>query len=115
MEQNATSKIKQTEQFMLVLWAFFLISLYACSFLVEYHFPHEEEKEILGRKVLGDLQKLFFFALMGMGFLIDLVRMRENKNNAFVFLFSSLLLGTLAGGIGAIQYKFFNILTGGMK
>ena len=97
---------------MLVLWAFFLISLYACSFLVEYHFPHEEEKEILGRKVLGDLQKLFFFALMGMGFLIDLVRMRENTNNAFVFLFSSLLLGALAGGIGAIQYKFFDLLTG---
>ncbi len=97
---------------MLVLWAFFLISLYACSFLVEYHFPHEEEREVLGRKVLGDLQKLFFFALMGMGFLMDLVRMRENKNNAFIFLFSSLLLGALAGGIGAIQYKFFDLLTG---
>ena len=60
MEQNTINKLKQTEQFMLMLWAFFLIVLYACAFLIEYHFPHEEEEMVLGRKVLSDLQGLFF-------------------------------------------------------
>ena len=85
MEQNTINKLKQTEQFMLMLWAFFLIVLYTCSFLTEYHFPHEEEEMVLGRKVLSDLQRLFFFSLMGVGFLIDLVRMREDRNKAFIF------------------------------
>ena len=112
MEQNTINKLKQTEQFMLMLWAFFLIVLYACSFLTEYHFPHEEEV-VLGRKVLSDLQRLFFFSLMGMGVLIDLVRMREDRNKAFVFLLLSLLLGGFSGGVGAIQYQVFHFVAGG--
>ena len=113
MEQNTINKLKQTEQFMLMLWAFFLIVLYATSFLTEYHFPHDEEEMVLGRKVLSDLQRLFFFALMGMGFLIDLVRMREDRNKAFIFLLLSLLLGSFSGGIGAIQYQAFYYVLGG--
>ena len=50
---------------------------------------------------------------MGMGFLIDLVRMRENKNKAYIFLLLSLLLGSLSGGIGAIQNQAFNYIAGG--
>ena len=69
---------------------------------------------VLGRKVLGDLQRLFFFSLMGLGFLIDLVRMREDRNKAFIFLLLSLLLGGFSGGIGAIQYQaFYHVLGGG--
>ena len=113
MEQNTINKLKQTEQFMLMLWAFFLIVLYACAFLIEYHFPHEEEEMVLGRKVLSDLQRLFFFSLMGVGFLIDLVRMREDRNKAFIFLLLSLLLGGFSGGIGAIQYQVFHLIAGG--
>ena len=56
---------------------------------------------------------LFFFSLMGLGFLIDLVRMREDRNKAFIFLFLSLLLGSLSGGVGAIQYQVFNFIVGG--
>jgi len=112
MEQNATDKIKQTERFMIGLWAFFLIVLYACSFLTEYHFGTKEEEIVAGKKILGDLQRLFFFALMGLGFLIDLVRMREDRNKAFIFLFLSLLLGGFSGGIGAIQYWAFRYLLG---
>ena len=112
MEQNTINKLKQTEQFMLMLWAFFLIVLYACAFLIEYHFPHEEEEMVLGRKVLSDLQGLFFFSLMGVGFLIDLVRMREDRNKAFIFLLLSLFLGGFSGGVGAIQYQVFNFIVG---
>ena len=69
---------------------------------------------VVGRKILNDLQRLFFFALMGAGFLIDLVRMREDRNKAFIFLLLSLLLGGFSGGIGAIQYQaFYHVLGGG--
>ena len=68
---------------------------------------------VLGRKVLGDLQRLFFFSLMGLGFLIDLVRMREDRNKAFIFLLLSLFLGGFSGGVGAIQYQVFNLIVGG--
>ena len=99
---------------MISLWAFFLIVLYICSFLTEYHYPEKEEEIVLGRKVLNDMQQLFFFALMGAGFLIDLVRMREDRNKAFIFLLLSLLLGGFSGGIGALQYQVFCfILEGG--
>ena len=50
---------------------------------------------------------------MGVGFLIDLVRMREDRNKAFIFLLSSLLLGSFSGGIGAIQYQAFYYALGG--
>ena len=66
-----------------------------------------------GEVILNDLQKLFFFALMGIGFLIDLVRMRENKNNAFVFLLLTLFLGGFSGGIGTMQYKAISQILGG--
>ncbi|MBT6663627.1 MAG: hypothetical protein HOB58_10810 [Nitrospina sp.] len=112
MVQSTINKIKQTERLMLMLWSFFLIVLYMCSFLAEYHFPHEEEEMVLGRKVLGDLQRLFFFSLMGLGFLIDLVRMREDRNKAFIFLLLSLFLGGFSGGVGAIQYQVFNFIVG---
>ena len=112
MVQSTINKIKQTERLMLMLWSFFLIFLYMCSFLTEYHFPHEEEEMVLGRKVLGDLQRLFFFSLMGLGFLIDLVRMREDRNKAFIFLLLSLFLGGFSGGVGAIQYQVFNFIVG---
>ena len=68
---------------------------------------------VLGRKVLGDLQRLFFFSLMGLGFLIDLVRMREDRNKAFIFLLLSLFLGGFSGGVGAIQYQVFNFIVRG--
>ena len=113
MEQNATNKIKQTEHFMIGLWSFFLIVLYGCSFLIEYHFGNKEEEVVVGKKILDDLQRLFFFALMGLGFLIDLVRMREDRNKAFIFLFLSLILGGFSGGIGAIQYWAFRYFLGG--
>jgi hypothetical protein len=113
MVQSTINKIKQTERLMLMLWSFFLIVLYMCSFLTEYHFPHEEEEMVLGRKILSDLQRLFFFSLMGLGFLIDLVRMREDRNKAFIFLLLSLFLGGFSGGVGAIQYQVFNFIVRG--
>jgi hypothetical protein len=112
-DEGAINKIKQTEHFMLMLWVFFLIVIYACSFLTEYYYQFESIKVAAGEKILNDLKGVFFFSLMGMGFLVDLVRMRENKNKAYIFLLLSLLLGSLSGGIGAIQYQAFNYIAGG--
>ena len=97
---------------MIGLWAFFLTVLYVCSFLIEYHYPQEEEKVLVGKKILNDLQRLFYFALMGIGFLIDLVRMREDRKKAFIFLLLSFLLGGFSGGVGAIQYNLFSYIAG---
>ena len=114
MAQDSKEKLEQTQRFMLMLWTVFLIVLYACSFLTEYHFSGEKEEMAAGEKILNDLQKLFFFALMGMGFLIDLVRMREDQNKAFIFLLLTLLLGGFSGGIGAMQSQFIShVLRGG--
>ena len=114
MERDTRGKIEETQRFMLMLWAIFLIILYVCSFLVEYHFPGQEEDLVAGEKILTDLQKVFFFALMGMGFLIDLVNMRYDKNKAYVFLIWSLVLGGFSSGIGAMQYHvIFQIMGGG--
>jgi hypothetical protein len=112
MAQDTRKNIKHTERFMLILWAVFLIVLYACSFLNEYHFSGIQKEEALGKKILDDLQKLFFFALMGVGFLIDLVRMREDKNKAFIFLLLTLVVGGLSGGIGAMQFHFISKVIG---
>ena len=111
--EGAISKIKQTEHLMLMLWVFFLTVIYICSFLTEYHYQLESKEVAVGEKILNDLKGVFFFGLMGMGFLIDLVRMRENKNKAYIFLLLSLLLGSLSGGIGAIQYQAFNYIADG--
>ena len=108
--EGAINKIKETEHFMIMLWVFFLIIIYLCSFLIEYHYQLESTEVVAGEKILNDLKGVFFFGLMGMGFLIDLVRMRENKNKAFIFLLLSLLMGSLSGGIGAIQYQAFNYI-----
>ena len=114
MKQDARKKIQQTERFVLMLWTVFLIILYVCSFLAEYHPPNESEEMVAKEIILNDLQKLCFFALMGLGFLIDIIRMQENRNNAFVFLLLTLFLGGFSGGIGAMQAQFiFHITRGG--
>jgi hypothetical protein len=112
-DEGAINKIKQTEHFMLMLWVFFLIVIYVCSFLTEYYYQLESIKVAAGEKILNDLKGVFFFALMGMGFLVDLVRMRQNRNKAYIFLLLSLLLGSLSGAIGAIQCQAFNYIAGG--
>ena len=47
---------------------------------------------------------------MGMGFLIDLVRMRQDRGQAFLFLALSLAVGGFAGGVGALQYRALTFL-----
>jgi hypothetical protein len=98
-------KIAQTLTLLHRVWALFLIAVYFAGFMDEYHFPGNREKPLEGEAILWNVQRVLFFGLMFVGFLIDLVQMREDRNKAFLFLLLSLLLGGFSSWISAIQCK----------
>ena len=95
------------------VWVLFLIAVYCMGFINEYKFPGLREEPLEGEAILWNVQRVLFFGLMCVGFLIDAVQMRENRQKAFLFLFLSLILGGLSGWISAIQFQvlssIFNI------
>lgn|GEM_PF-427779 len=94
------------------IWALFLIAVYFSGFMDEYHFPGNQNEPLEAEAILWNAQRVLFFGLMFVGFLIDLVQMREDRNKAFLFLFLSLLLGGFSGWISAIQCKIVTQLFG---
>jgi hypothetical protein len=98
-------KIAQTLTLLHRVWALFLIALYFAGFMDEYHFPGNREKPLEGEAILWNVQRVLFFGLMFVGFLIDLVQIREDRNKAFLFLLLSLLLGGFSSWISAFQCK----------
>ena len=98
-------KTAQALELLKKVWVLFLVALYMCGFYTELHFPGVREKPLVQEKVLMDAQKVLFFGLMVVGFLVDMVQMREDRNKAFIFLFLSLFLGGLAGVIGGLQFQ----------
>ena len=94
------------------IWVLFLFVLLAMGMLTENYFPGERETPEKGEEILWNLQQLFFFGLMSIGFLIDIVQMRGDRNKAFIFLFLSLMLGGLAGMAGAMQYRLLALVLG---
>jgi len=95
------------------VWALFLIAVYFAGFMDEYHFPGNRSEPLEPEAILWNVQRVLFFGLMFVGFLIDLVQMREDRHKAFLFLFLSLLLGGFSGWISTIQckilFQLFNI------
>ncbi|MEC7640967.1 MAG: hypothetical protein VYC17_02325 [Nitrospinota bacterium] len=100
----------QKEHEMLILlqqaWAILLIGMYFACFMNEYYYPGFHNKPLEGEDVFWDVQKVLFFGLLGVGFLMDITRMRRDHNQAFLFIFLSLLLGGVSGFVGAYQFKF---------
>ena len=94
------------------VWALFLIAVYVAGFMDEYHFPGNRKEPLEAEAILWNAQRVLFFGLMFVGFLIDLVQMREDRNKAFLFLFLSLILGGFSGWISAIQCKMVTQLFG---
>jgi hypothetical protein len=94
------------------VWALFLIAVYFIGFMSEYHFPGIREEPLAGESVLWNAQRVLFFGLMFVGFLIDAVQMREDRQKAFLFLFLSLVLGGLSSWIPAIQFQVISYLSG---
>ena len=103
-------KIDQTRELLLKVWSVLLMGLYGVGFLREKMLVQEAEE--LKVDVLPDVAKLFFFALMFVAFLIDIVEMRENKEKAYRFLFLSLMLGGLSATISAMQYQALSWVLG---
>ena len=94
--------IDQTRVLLLKVWSVLLMGLYGVGFLREKMLVQQEG--VLKVDVLPDVAKLFFFALMFVAFLIDIVEMREDKEKAYRFLFLSLMLGGLSATISSMQY-----------
>ena len=103
--------IDQTRELLLKIWSILLMGLYVVGFLREKMIV--QQVETLKVDVLPDVAKLFFFALMFVAFLIDIVEMREDKEKAYRFLFLSLMLGGLSATITAMQYHVLYWVLGG--
>ncbi len=106
-------KIAETLILLHHVWALFLIAVYFSGFMDEYHFPGNRVEPLATEAILWNVQRVLFFGMMFVGFLIDLVQMREDRNKAFLFLFLSLLLGGFSGWITTLQckvlFQIFNI------
>ena len=107
----ASYNIDQTKELLLKIWSVLLMGLYGVGFLRERMLV--QQAEALKADVLPDVAKLFFFALMFVAFLMDIVEMREDKEKAYRFLFLSLMFGGLSATISAMQYHAFSWLLGG--
>jgi len=106
-------KLEETLTLLQQVWALFLISVYFSGFMAEYHFPGTREEPLEKEAILWNVQRVLFFGLMFVGFLIDLVQLRGDRHKAFLFLSLSLLLGGFSSWISAVQCKIllqlFNI------
>lgn len=106
-------KLRETITLLHQVWALFLIAVYFSGFMAEYHFPGNREEPLETEAILWNAQRVLFFGLMFVGFLIDLVQMRGDRQKAFLFLSLSLLLGGFSSWISALQCKalsqLFNI------
>ena len=107
----ASYNIDQTKELLLKVWSVLLMGLYWIGFLREKMLA--QQAEALKADLLPDVAKLFFFALMFVAFLIDIVEMRQDKQKAYLFLFLSLMLGGLSATISAMQYHACSWLLGG--
>jgi hypothetical protein len=114
--ENEPIKEPQVEETLILLkkiWVFFLVGLYAVCLYNEYRFPGTREGEPLeGEAILWKIERVFFFGLMGLGLLADIVQIRIDRSKAFLYLFASLILGGMCNLIAMGQMKFLNLFTG---
>ncbi len=114
--ENDPVKEPQVEATLILLkkiWVFFLVGLYAVCLYNEYRFPGMREEEPLeGEAILWKIQRVFFFGMMGLGFLADIVQIRIDRNKAFLYLFASLVLGGMCNLVAMGQMKLLNSFIG---
>ncbi|MFQ5716122.1 MAG: hypothetical protein ACE5GQ_03365 [Nitrospinales bacterium] len=94
------------------VWAMLLIGMYFACFMNEYYYPGFRDQPLEGEEIFWQVQRVLFFGLLGMGFLVDIVQMRADRDKAFRFIFLSLILGGLSGFIGAFQFKLISGIFG---
>ena len=107
------SQVEETLILLKKILVFFLVGLYAACLYNEYRFPGVREEEPLeGEAILWKIQRVFFFGLMGLGLLTDIVQIRIDRSKAFLYLFASLVLGGMCNLIAMGQMKLFNFFVG---
>ncbi len=99
-----TPEMEETLLTLRKVWVLFLAGLYFSCFMNEHYYPGFRTDPLPGEEYFWKLERVLLFALMGVGFMIDLVQMRVEQRKAFHFLFLSLVLGTLSNILGAVQY-----------
>ncbi|MBI4389785.1 MAG: hypothetical protein HY580_06350 [Nitrospinae bacterium] len=97
--------IAETLDLLKKVWTIFLIGLYLACFMNEKYFPGFRTEPLSGEEFFWKIQRVLFFALMAVGFLIDITQARVDRGKAFAFLFLSLILGGLANYVGAMQFR----------
>ena len=102
------AKLDDTLTLLKCVWTLFLVALYMACFLNEYKFPGFRDTPLEGEEVYWKVQRIFYFGLLTVGFLADLVQLKMDRRKAFMFLLLSLLLGGLASVIGVYQFQAVN-------
>jgi hypothetical protein len=105
-------EIAETLTLLKRVWVLFLIAVYFVGLMNEYHFPGVREEPLEGESILWNAQRVLFFGLMFVGFLVDVVQMREDRQKAFLFLLLSLVLGSISSWVSAIQFQAISLLFG---
>jgi len=90
------------------IWALLMLALYAAGFIDARMFSESRGAFPEREEILVNVQRLFFFGVMGVGFLIDLVRMRINRSYAYQYLLLSLLMGSFSELISGWHWKFWS-------
>jgi len=114
MEQEpmAQDKIEETLILLKKIWVFFLIGLIAACFYNEARFPGFRDEPLEGEAYLWKIERVLFFALLGLGLLVDIVQSRLDRDKAFLYLFASLILGGVSTLVGAYQFRVFDYFLG---
>ncbi|MFQ5482896.1 MAG: hypothetical protein ACE5ER_09065 [Nitrospinaceae bacterium] len=99
-------KFEDTFHLIKSVWTLLLIGLYMACFLNEYTYPGFRDTPLEGEEIYWKVQRVFYFGLLGVGFLADLVQFQLDRRKAFMFLMGSLILGGLSTVIGVYQFRF---------
>lgn len=113
--KNGPVKEAEVEETLILLkkvWIFFLMGLYATCIYNEYIFPGAREELLAGEVILVKIERVLFFGLMGLGLLTDIVQIRIDRKKAFLYLFASLILGSLCNLLAMGQMKLMQIFGG---
>lgn len=76
----------------------------------ERYFPGFRTEPLSGEEYFWKIQRVLFFALMVLGFMIDITQMRTDRRRAFLYLLLSLILGGFANFAGAMQYRAVSVV-----
>ena len=110
------NKMDEEETLILLrqIWTLLLIGLYFACFMNEYYYPGFRSEPLSGEEIFWDIQRVLFFGLLALGALVDIMRLRKKRNNAFQYLLLSFILGGLSGIIGTYQYRIMSAALGWM-